>query len=454
MTNTSMKTFRLKKGLDLPISGIPDQTIAQGRHVTTIAVTGDDFIGMKPTMEVTVGDSVCTGQLLFCDKKNQGVKYTSPGCGTISAINRGDKRKFESLVIELKGDTAKNFLSEDKLGTDKITALEIKELLIESGLWTSFRTRPFGKIPSICSKPNSVFITATDSNPLAPAPDIIIKEQATYYHAGLKIINQFFDCPIHYCTNSKDLLPEEIVEGINYSCFTGPHPSGLASTHIHFLDPVHEKKTVWQIGYQDISSIGHLFLTGQLMTERIISLAGPAVTKPRLIKTRLGASLTELCDGETKINDVRIISGSVLNGRKVEQNSSYLARYDNQVSIIEDSDGRSLFNWAIPGSKRYSFRPIFLSSLFKNQKFSFISALWGGKRAIYPLGVYDEVMPMDIIATSLLKNLETCNTEKARQLGALELIEEDLGLCGFVCPGKNAFGHTLRSVLTAIECGD
>lgn len=144
----------------------------------------------------------------------------------------------------------------------------------------------------------------------------------------------------------------------------------------------------------------------------------------------------------------------MLSGRKVENNYSYLARYDNQVSIIDETDGRSLFNWAIPGNKRFSYRPVFLSSLFNKQKFSLNSALWGGKRAIYPLGVYDEVVPLDIIATSLLKSLETCNTEKAKQLGALEVVEEDLGLCGFVCPGKNEFGKTLRDVLTAIELGD
>ncbi len=449
-----MKTFRLKKGLDLPISGAPEQTIHQGNDIKTVAIIGDDFVGMKPTMEVKVGDPVVAGQLLFCDKKNPGVKFTSPGCGNVTAINRGAKRKFESLVISLQGNKSKTFLSGNKLGTEKSTAQEVKELLIESGLWTSFRTRPFGKVPSISSEPQSVFIAATDSNPLAPAPEVIIKEQAEFYQAGLQLLSRLFNCPIHYCTRNQNLLPEEELAGLNYYRFTGPHPSGLASTHIHFIDPVHENKTVWHIGYQDISAIGHLFLTGQLMTERIISLAGPIATKPRLVKTRVGASLTDLCEGETTTNDNRIISGSVLNGRKVTGNYSYLARYDNQVSIIEDSDGRSFFNWAIPGKKRFSFRPIFLSSLFKNQTFSLNSALWGGKRAIYPLGVYDEVMPMDIIATSLLKSLETCNTEKAKQLGALEIIEEDLGLCGFVCPGKNEFGTTLRDVLTAIELGD
>lgn len=449
-----MKTFRLKKGLDLPINGLPEQVIYQGTDVKTVAIIGDDFVGMKPTMEVKVGDPVITGQLLFYDKKNPGVKFTSPGCGNVTAINRGAKRKFESLVISLMGNKAKTFLDDNKLGTNRVTAQEIKELLIDSGLWASFRTRPFGKVPSIDSSPNSVFITATDSNPLAPPPEIIIKEQSKFYKAGLQIINQLFDCPIHYCTNNQNLLPEEEVEGFSYNRFTGPHPSGLASTHIHFIDPVHEHKTVWHIGYQDISAIGHLFITGQLMTERIISLAGPAVKHPRLIRTRLGASITDLCEGETDYDQARTISGSVLSGRKAENNYSYLARYDNQISIIEDSDGRSLFNWAIPGSKRFSFRPVFSSSLFKKQKFSLNSAMWGGKRAIYPLGVYDEVMPMDIIATSLLKSLQTCNTELARQLGALELVEEDLGLCGFVCPGKNEFGSTLRTVLTAIELGD
>ncbi len=447
-----MNTFLLTKGLDIPISGNPEPTIRPGNPIRQVALIGDDYIGMKPTMLVNVGDQVTLGQQLFTDKKNPGVVFTSPGCGTVISINRGDRRAFESIVIELDGDEAITFFdSGGDLG--QLAPQSIREKLIDSGLWTAFRTRPYGKIPAITAEPVSLFITAMDSSPLAADPKIIINEYQAEYQLGLKTLRRLVTVPIHYCTDTKTLAPCEELDGVEYWSFNGPHPAGLPSTHIHFIDPVHENKTVWQIGYQDVIGIGHLFLTGQLPTERIIALAGAGVIMPSLIKTRIGASLRELCRRELSLDELRIISGSVLSGRQSTGNFAFLGRYHDQVSVIEESSGRSILNWLLPGKGRFSVRPIFSSAYMKKQLFPMKTALWGGKRAIYPLGTYDEVMPLDIIATSLLKSISVGDTEKSKALGALELIEEDLGLCGFVCPGKNEFGPVLRKVLTAIELG-
>jgi len=258
---------------------------------------------------------------------------------------------------------------------------------------------------------------------------------------------------IHYCTGADELVRAEELDGINYYSFQGPHPAGLPSTHIHFIDPVHEEKSVWHIGYQDVIGIGHLFSTGHLLTEKILSLAGPATLKPSLIMTRPGAFLPDLCRQEITLDELRIVSGSVLSGRESTGNFSFLGRYHDQVSVLVDSSGRSFFNWAMPGKDRFSIKPIFTSALKKNLRFPFNTALWGGKRAIFPLDTYDQVMPLDIIATSLLKALTTGDTEKSKDLGCLELIEDDVALCSFVCAGKNEFGAALRQVLTAIELG-
>ena len=447
-----MKTFSLTKGLDIPISGTPEPIIRPGNRIRQVALVGDDYIGMKPTMLVEVGELVTLGQQLFTDKKNPGVVFTAPGCGRVTSINRGERRAFESIVIALDGDEAVTFCDP----TDdpaELVPQAIRQTLIDSGLWTAFRTRPYGKIPAIASEPVSLFITATDSSPLAANPQLIIREYQDEYQRGLKILRQLVSVPIHYCTGATTLEPWEELGGIDYWSFTGPHPAGLPSTHIHFIDPVHENKMVWQIGYQDVIGIGHLFCTGQLPTERIIALAGAGVIQPALVKTRIGASLAELCRRELSLEELRIITGSVLCGRESQGNFAFLGRYHDQVSVIEESSGRSILNWLLPGKGRFSIRPIFASAYMKKHLFPMKTALWGGKRAIYPLGTYDEVMPLDIIATSLLKSISVGDTEKSKALGALELIEDDLGLCGFVCPGKNEFGPVLREVLTAIELG-
>ncbi len=448
-----MKIIQTSRGLDIPISGQPEQKTRQGNTVSQVALLGDDYVGMKPTMLVKEGDRVKTGQPLFTDKKNVGVKFVSPGCGMVSSINRGAKRKFESLVISLEGDDPVSFFDPSAMQLETVSPATIRTILIDSGMWTGFRTRPYGKIPEISSSPASLFITAIDSSPLAADPQIIIGHYEKEYQLGLKLLQQLLSVPIYYCTGSEKLLPAEKLDGIGYYSFQGPHPAGLPSTHIHFIDPVHEQKCAWHIGYQDVIGIGHLFSTGFITTERIVSLAGPATLKPSLIMTRPGAYLPGLCRWEVSLDELRIISGSVLSGREATDNFALLGRYHDQISIVTDSSGRSLFNWAMPGKKSYSAKPVFTSAFKKNLQFPFKTALWGGKRAIYPLGTYDQVMPLDIIATSLLKAISTGDTEKSKDLGCLELIEEDLALCSFVCPGKNEFDTPLREVLTAIELG-
>lgn len=447
-----MKTVEIKKGLDIPISGSPSRRIRESNTVGRVALIGDDYVGMKPTMLVQEGDRVITGQPLFTDKKKDGIVFTSPGCGIVDAINRGEKRKFESLVIRLDGDDSV-FFCEPITNPSGYNPKALRDLLVKSGLWTTIRTRPYGKNPAIDSKPASLFITATNSSPLAPDCSTIINYYSKTYLLGLKVLRQMTTCPIHYCTGSETIRPHEEVDGIDYYCFKGPHPAGLPSTHIHFIDPVSENKTVWHIGYQDVICIGHLFTSGRLMTERIIGLGGGGALNPSLIKTRIGASMPELLRRELSLENLRIISGSVLSGRESKENYKFLGRFHDQISVIEDSTGRSIFNWLLPGLQRFSVRPVFASAYVKNLSLPMNTALWGGKRAIYPLGTYDEVMPLDIIATSLLKSLVNGDTEKSKVLGCLELIEDDLGLCGFVCPGKHEFGSALRNVLTAIEQG-
>ncbi|MDP3480047.1 MAG: Na(+)-translocating NADH-quinone reductase subunit A [Desulfoprunum sp.] len=445
-----MKRIQIKKGLDIPISGEPEQRVRPGATVTQVALLGDDSIGMKPTLAVQAGDTVKTGQQLFSDKNTPGVHFTSPGCGTVLAIHRGEKHRFESIIIALEGDAAIPFLDNPGENPQKLAADKIRSVLQKSGLWCSLRTRPYGKIPAI-STPASLFITAIDTEPLSMDPEVVIARDKGDFQLGLQALRRLVDCPMHLCSAKKlDGLPE--MPEVYSWAFSGPHPAGLPSTHIHFIDPVGEKKTVWQIGYQDVIAIGHLFRTGSLKTERLVSLAGPGVRHPGLLTTRLGAFVPEICAGE--IDDdrpCRLISGSVLSGRQADGLTGFLGRYHNQISVVHEDSGRSLFNWLMPGRDRFSIKPLFLSALVRTRKLPMPTALWGGRRAIFPLGTYEQVMPLDIIATSLLKSIAVQDTEKSRDLGCLELIEEDLALCSFVCPGKNDFSPMLRQLLTTLE---
>lgn len=447
-----MKTIKIRAGLDIPIDGVPEQRILSDSSISHVALVGDDYPGLKPTMLVRVDERVVLGQPVFRDKKNEGVNFTAPGTGTVVAINRGAKRKFESLVIELDGDGQVQFDALNGKKINKCDPEEIRGIIQESGMWTSFRTRPYGKIPAANAKADSLFITAIDTNPLAADPQVIISEYGRYFEYGLNVLRQMLSVPIHLCLKPGAQVPGQDQDGTEVWAFSGPHPAGLPSTHIHFIDPVHAEKQVWHIGYQDVIAIGYLLQTGELFTERIIALGGIGVKKPILLRTRAGASLDEIL--ENRLDDSaanRIISGSILSGRAYKDQTGYLGRYHCQISVIREGAGRGFLSWLAPGITRFSATGLFLSSYIRNRRLPFLTAVWGGERAIFPLGTYEKVMPLDIIATALLKSLAVGDAEKSAALGCLELVEEDLALCSFVCPGKNEFGPMLRDVLTTIE---
>ncbi len=448
-----MKTIIIRNGLDIPVAGSPSQLIRPGTAVRQVALVGDDYIGLKPTMLVGEGDKVLLGQPLFTDKKNPGYNFTAPGCGRVLAINRGAKRKFESLVIELDGDGQVVFDDLDVKEVGTLSGSDIRRILQDSGLWTGLRTRPYGKVPAAGAQPASLFVTAIDTNPLAPDPQVVLAEREEAFRLGLEILQRMLSVPIHLCVGSTVDMADTLPSAVQPWLFQGPHPAGLPSTHIHFIDPVHESKEVWHICYQDVVAIGHLFATGRLLIERIIGLGGPGIQQPGLVRTRLGASLADLCrDEEEQAVANRLVSGSVLDGRVFNERTGYLGRYHRQVSIIREGSGRSFFGWLMPGGDRFSATRLFASAFSGGRKqIPFSNAAWGGRRAIFPLGTYEKVMPLDIVATSLLKSLSVGDTEKSAALGCLELIEEDLALCSFVCPGKNEFGPMLRDVLSIIE---
>ncbi|WP_317928718.1 Na(+)-translocating NADH-quinone reductase subunit A [Halioxenophilus sp. WMMB6] len=442
--------IKIRKGLELPITGAPQQAIDDSKRVTSVAVIGPDYHGMKPTMAVQVGDKVKLGQLLFTDKKTEGVKYTAPAAGTVSAINRGAKRVLQSVVIDVEGDEFEQFKSFEEGALASLTADDVRSNLVESGLWTALRTRPFSKVPAIDSTPNSIFITAIDTNPLAADPQVVISAYQQEFQNGITVLSALTEGSVYVC---KAPRAEISATGANVKVeeFEGKHPAGNAGTHIHFLDPVSIAKTVWTIGYQDVIAVGKLFTTGKLFAERVIALAGPQVDKPRLVKTRLGADLIELCAGELKSGDNRVISGSVFGGRTAKGAFAYLGRYHNQVSVLLEGRDRPVLHYLRPGFDYFSTMGIYVSKLFSGKKFDFDTTTGGSERAMVPVGNYERVMPLDILPTHLLRSLIVGDTDMAQKLGCLELDEEDLALCTFVCPGKYEYGPILRDNLTRIE---
>ena len=445
------KRIKIKKGLDLPIAGAPEQVIEDGPDVTRVAVIGPDYVDMRPTMAVSEGDEVKLGQLLFEDKKTPGVRHTSPGSGKVIAVNRGAKRMLQSVVVELSGDQEESLDLHADVPPEQLTREQIEEKLLLAGLWTALRTRPYGKVPAPGSAPRSIFVTALDTNPLAADPQAVIAGREQDFAHGLAILEKLTDGPLFLCGAPGADLPADGAKKVTAVEFDGPHPAGLAGTHIHFLDPVGAEKIVWYINYQDVIAVGRLFDTGRLLVERVIALGGPMVKKPRLLRTRLGACVSELVAGELEEGDNRIVSGSVLSGRNAAGPFDFLGRYHLQLSALVEGREREFFGWQKPGFDKFSVKNIFASKLLPGKRFSFTTSTEGSERAMVPIGSYEKVMPLDIIPTYLLRALISEDTDEAQALGCLELDEEDLALCSFVCPGKYEYGPILRRNLERIE---
>jgi Na+-transporting NADH:ubiquinone oxidoreductase subunit A len=449
---------KIKAGLDIPIAGEPVQRVDGARASTRVALLGADYHGLRPTVLVEPGQEVRRGEALFRDKSLPDIRFTAPASGRVAAIHRGHKRALVSVVIELSdaeraGDLREAWSFDSYTGEDPaaLTSDDVRRLLIESGMWTALRTRPFSRVPDPASAPRALFVTAMDSHPLAPAVEVALAGREADFVAGITALAKLTDGPTYLCVAAGSPVASPPGTSIRREEFSGPHPAGTVGVHINVLDPVFRGKTVWHIGYQDVAAVGHLVSTGQLDSRRVVALAGPSVLRPRLLATRVGAATDELLAGELAPGEQRIVSGSVLGGRTAQgEADGYLGRFHNQVTALPEGTQREFLGWLAPGRDKFSITNAFASSLGRVRKFAFTTTTNGSPRPLVPIGTYEAVMPMDIEPTFLIRALVTGDMEEAESLGCLELDEEDVALATFVCPAKNEYGPMLRDILERI----
>lgn len=446
--------IRIRRGLDLPLKGAPEQQIEAARPVASVAVLGRDYLDLRPTMHVQEGDRVRLGQPLFSDKRRPGVTVTAPGAGTVTTVRRGARRALQSVIVTLEGDGEKTFRHWTPAELARLDRDLVVENLTRSGLWCALRTRPWSKVPDPASSPHAVFVNAMDTNPLAPDPEVVIREAAEDFANGVAVVSRLTTGTLFLCKAPGSHVPmPDAVANLQLAEFDGPHPAGLVGTHIHFLYPVSAERIVWHLGYQDVIAIGRLFTTGRIDTSRVVSLAGPPIVRPRLLRTRLGAHIEPIVTGELEeTTECRVISGSVWSGYRAVGWAGFLGRYHQQVSVLAEGRKREFIGWLRPGGEKVSATRAFLSSFSSPaRRFALTTSQNGSPRAMVPIGSYERVMPLDILPTQLLRALIVGDTDEAQRLGALELDEEDLALCTFVCPGKYDYGPRLRTNLEQIE---
>jgi Na+-transporting NADH:ubiquinone oxidoreductase subunit A len=451
---TMNRSIRIRKGLDIPVAGEPEQVVYRGPEVRHVALCGVDYVGLRPRVLVEVGDGVGLGQPLWQDKRDPEVCYPSPGQGVVVAINRGARRVLESVVISLQESGAEDVRFE-AMTARRIATLDsdaVRARMLRSGLWTAFRTRPFSRVPPSGSTARGIFVTAIDTRPLAPDPAVVVARDSEHFAHGLRLLTRLTQGPVWLCTAPNWDIALPGIERVHHVTFSGPHPSGLPGTHMHLLDPVGPNRTHWHINFQDVTALGRLFHRGLIDTERVISMGGQCVTEPRLVTTRLGASLEELLQGGVCETEVcRVISGSVLGGRAATGTLAWLGRYHDQVSVLREGGRSFLLGWTGLFPRRFTAAPTFARRTGYRKRYPFSTTQNGRFSGMLPMRVFDRVLPLDILPSPLLRALLVKDTDRAQALGCLELDEEDLALCSFLCPAKQDYGVALRINLEQIE---
>lgn len=439
-------TIKIKKGFDIRLKGEAQKTLS-GLHSKLYAVKPTDFTGIFPRLLVKEGDIVKAGTPLLSDKINEKIIFGAPVSGVIREIRRGEKRLLLEIVIEADNEVA----SLDFGATDpsKATREEVIGKILDSGLWPVIRQRPYKVIANPDDKPKAVFVSAFNTAPLAPDYAFILKEIHTDFVAGMAVLAALTEGKVHLGCN-KNTPSVTLGKKFETTTYTGPHPASNLSVHIAKNDPINKGDIIWTINMQDVAILGRLFATGKVDTSTIIALAGAEVDSPQYFKTFKGACVADLTAGKVKNSNVRIISGDVLTGIKVNGNG-FLSYYNDLVTVITEGNHYEFFGWAKPGFKKLSFSKTFLSKLLPSSSYTAETNLHGGERALVMTGMYEQVLPLDVLPMQLIKACIIEDLDLMEKLGIYEVDEEDFALCEFIDPSKTEIQSIIRKGLNLIR---
>ena len=486
------ETITIRKGLDLPISGTAELRLTDARSISTYAVKPTDFVGLRPRLLVEEGDTVAVGDALFCDKKDERIRFTSPVSGQVKAIVRGEKRKLLEVIVEADCKSAGSTVVDCKSTTTSTmqTAEEIKAAMLQCGLWTMLCQRPFGTIAKPDDKPKAIFIRAFNSAPLAPDYDFTLQGKEAFFAKGIEALTLLTEGLVHVCFRPGQNLSnvfgkdKHTVEGrhvglplrVDIHYINGPHPSGNIGTQIAHIDPINKGEVVWTMNAQDVAVLGELVTTGVYRPEKVIAVAGPNIKNPHYYRVKAGACLSEIIKGQLLNNDYpkmdaddaakgnRIISGDILSGTQIAA-EGFLGAYDDLVSILPEGDHYDFMGWLMPGFRKFSFSRTFLSGFMPKSTFKPLGInlprlenLWkfdtnthGDVRPLVFTGNFERVFPFDIYPTQLIKACIIGDIDLMENLGIYEVEPEDFALCEFIDTSKTDIQAIIRKGLEQIR---
>lgn len=438
------KNVRIRKGADIKLVGAAERVKGESSFPSSFAIKPTDFHGLTPKLVVKEGDEVKAGSVLFFNKDNEHVKFTSPVSGEIVEVVRGAKRRI--LEVRIVPDQDQKFEQFDV--ADLSTAEKVKSVLMSSGMWAMIRQRPYDVMANPHHKPKAIFISAFDSAPLGPDYDFILHGQQEAFQKGLHALSSLTDGKVHLTTRGGSTADATFTQakGVEHSTITGPHPAGNVGVQIHHIDPINKGDIVWTISAQNVALMGRFLLTGKVDLKKTIALAGSEIEKPRYLTTWVGASMKSIVEGQMKDGDNRIISGNVLTG-DTSSIDGYLGFFHDVVTVIPEGNEPQFMGWLAPNFHKFSLSRSYFSWLNPGKKYKLNTNMNGEDRAFVVTGQYEAVLPMDIYPVQLIKSIMTNDLDKMENLGIYEVIPEDFALCEYACTSKTNVQSILRNGL-------
>ncbi|HZY79747.1 MAG TPA: Na(+)-translocating NADH-quinone reductase subunit A [Cyclobacteriaceae bacterium] len=450
------KFIRLKKGFDINLSGKSAPKVIEPDPADTYVVKPTDFNGLyMPKPLVKEGDIVKAGTPLFQDKRFETVNYASPVSGEVVEVKRGEKRRL--LEIKVLADRKMEFENFKKYSVSEIANLsqqDVKDHIVKSGAWPNFVQRPFGIVADPSATPKSIHISAFDSSPLAPDFGVLFKGQDHLFQVGVDVLKKLTTGAVNVNVHSTSEISTTFsqVKGAELNKFSGPHPSGCVGVQIHHIDPVNKGDVVWTISPFGVIQIGKLFMNGVYDASKVINIAGPEVKDPQYYKVYTGAAIKKLVKGNLNSEHVRFISGNVLTGTRIPEDG-HLGFFDHQLTVLKEGDQYEFLGWILPTTSKVSIQRSFglLSFLSPKKEYSLDTNMHGEPRAFVQTGVFERVVPMDILPTHLIKSILAEDIDEMEALGIYEVIEEDFALCEFADVSKHNIQQILRDGIELVR---
>jgi Na+-transporting NADH:ubiquinone oxidoreductase subunit A len=446
--------IKIKKCFDIRIKGKTDNFLKSSVDlIKNCAIKPTDFKYFTPKMLVEEGSAVKAGTPLFFDKNNERIVITSPVSGIVSTVRRGEKRRIEQIEIAVDKTQVYECFFEEAPDVAKMTANDIRDILLKSGLWAFIRQRPFNSIANPDKKPKMLVISAFDTAPLAPDYDVLLKGKNKEFQLGIDVLKKLLNVPIYLClhqimTVSNVFLYARNVEKITFS---GGHPAGNVGVQIAHIDPINKGDVVWHINPQDTATIGTLFSKGIYDSSKIIAFAGSELKNAGYHKVYAGACIEKLVEKNLIDNaNPRFISGDILSGKQIAKNG-YLGFYNNLVSVIPEGDKYEFLGWLMPGFRKFSFWHSFFSWMNVGRKYELNTNYHGGRRAFLFTDKFSKVLPMDIMPVQLLKAILAEDIEEMEALGIYEVEPEDFSLCEFIDPSKIEIQQIIQQGLDLVR---